>query len=180
MSDELSFKAKRAILIFFAAWLAMVVAAPLILPYGSVTDLSGRSGSIDNSDVIGQMDPFSSIMYSIGDVNCHQLAERSLFLNGNQMPFCARDVGIFIGLVVGMAAVMVLSPRFSWPVLFIMAVPILVDGGVQLTGVWESNNALRLITGIVGGAAASYFLGHMADRALSVRDSKKDRTENGL
>ena len=169
VSKDLPFKAKRAVLIFFSAWLIVVMAAPLLLPYGSVTDLSGASGTIDNSDIINGMNPFSAAIYFIGDGNCHQLAERSLFLNGNQMPFCARDVGIFAGLVAGMTAVLLFSPRFRWPVLILMVVPILIDGGIQLTGVWESNNTLRLITGALGGMAAAYFMGYVADRFLTLK-----------
>lgn len=169
MSRDPQFKAKRAVLIFFTAWLVAVLAAPMLLPASSVPDLSGRAGYIDNSKAISVMNPFSAAIYLIGDGNCHQLSQRSFYLNGNQMPFCARDVGIFIGLVVGMLAVLVLSPRFSWLVLVLLAVPILIDGGIQYAGGYESTNILRLITGILGGAAASYFLGHVADRSLTIK-----------
>jgi uncharacterized membrane protein len=159
-------------LIFFTVWLAAVIAAPFFLPSGSVTDLSGVSGTVDNSEVIDKMNPFSAAIYLIGDANCHQLDERSLFLNRNQMPFCARDVGIFIGLVVGMAIVLFLSPKFYWLALIIMVLPILADGGIQLTGIWESNNILRLITGGLGGGAVAYFLGHVADHYLAAAPTR--------
>ncbi len=157
------FRAKRAALVFFTAWLILVIAAPFTLPAGSVTDLSGRASVIDNAEQVGRMNPLAAAVYFIGDINCHQLAERSFFLNGNQMPFCSRDVGIFIGLAAGMLAVLLLSPRFSWPILALLVLPILIDGGVQLTGLYESNNLLRVITGALGGIGASYFLGHFAD-----------------
>jgi uncharacterized membrane protein len=171
MSGEPPFKAKRAMLIFFAAWLAVVLAAPMLLPSGSVPDLSGRAGYVDNSAVIDTMNPFSAAVYLIGDGNCHQLSQRSFYLNGNQMPFCARDVGIFIGLAAGMLAVLLLSPRFSWLVLVLLALPILIDGGVLYAGGYESTNLVRLITGMLGGVAASYFLGHVADRSLTIKRS---------
>lgn len=157
------FRAKRAALVFFTAWLILVIAAPFTLPAGSVTDLSGRASVIDDAEQVGRMNPLAAAVYFIGDINCHQLAERSFFLNGNQMPFCSRDVGIFIGLAAGMLAVLLLSPRFSWPILALLVLPILIDGGVQLTGLYESNNLLRVITGALGGIGASYFLGHFAD-----------------
>ncbi len=169
MPRDQPFKAKRAILIFFIAWLAIVLAAPYALPSGSVTDLSGRAGSIDNSAAIDQMNPFSAAVYLIGDTYCHQLSERSLYLNGNQMPFCARDVGIFLGLVAGMLIVLLLVPRFSWIALVLLALPILIDGGIQYAGGYESNNVLRLLTGILGGIATSYFLGFTVDRSLTIK-----------
>ncbi len=156
-------RAKRAVLVFFIAWLALVLAAPLTLPAGSVADLSGRANAIDNSEAIDGMNPLAWVVYTLGDINCHQLSERSFTINDNQMPFCARDVGIFIGLVAGMAIVVLLAPRFSWLVLAALVLPILVDGGVQLTGMYESNNLLRLLTGTLGGVGASYLLGHFAD-----------------
>jgi len=156
-------RAKLMLLVTFTAWLALVVAAPLSLPPGSVSDLSGRASVIDNSATTDRMAPMPRAIYLLGDLNCHQMAERSLYLNGNQMPFCARDVGIFIGLAAGMLAVLALTPRFALTALLVMVLPIMIDGTVQLTGWYESNNALRVITGVLGGAGASYFLGHFAD-----------------
>ena len=171
------FRAKRAALVFFTAWLILVVAAPFLLPAGSVTDLSGKASSVDNYDQISKMNPLPGAIYLFGDMNCHQLADRSFFLNENQMPFCARDVGIFLGLTGGMLAVLLLSPRFSWPVLLVLMLPILVDGGVQLTGWYESNNALRLMTGVLGGIGGAYFLGHFADWAQE-RGMRSERGKN--
>jgi uncharacterized membrane protein len=165
VKEDPMFRAKRAALVFFTAWLVLVVAAPFLLPAGSVTDLSGRASSVDNYEQISKMNPLPGAIYLFGDMNCHQLADRSFYLNGNEMPFCSRDVGIFIGLTAGMLVVLLLSPRFSWPLLLVLMLPILVDGGVQLTGWYESNNALRLLTGVLGGIGGSYFLGHFADWA---------------
>jgi uncharacterized membrane protein len=169
MARDPPYKAKRAILIFFCAWLVVVLAAPFALTPGSIADLSGRAGSVDNSEIIDRMNPFSAAVYLIGDANCHQLSERSFYLNGNQMPFCARDVGIFLGLVAGMVIVLLAAPRFSWIALILLALPLLIDGGIQYVGGYESNNILRLITGALGGVASSYFLGHLADRAMTVK-----------
>lgn len=168
---DLPFRAKRTILVLFAALLVMVIAAPWALPQGSVEDLSGRPTSIDNRESIDQMNPFSAAVYLLGDVNCHQKVERSFFLNGNQMPFCARDVGIFIGLTFGMLVALVFPMRLSWTILVALSLPILVDGGLQYAGFYESTNLVRLVTGILGGIAVSYFLAHVADRALTVEPS---------
>jgi len=172
------FRAKRAALVLFVSWLALVIATPLTLPTGSVKDLSGRASAIDNLDQISQMNPLAAAVYLLGDVNCHQLTERSFSINGNQMPFCARDVGIFIGLVAGMLIVLLVSPRFSWPVLAALVSPILFDGGVQLTGWYESSNPMRLITGMLGGIGASYFLGHFADWAQEAGMKPTDSRSN--
>jgi uncharacterized membrane protein len=169
MQNRQPFKAKRAMLIVFTVWFAASLVAPFTLPSGSVPDLSGASGRIDNGEAINHMNLFAAAVYTIGDLNCHQLKDRSFFLNGNEMPFCARDTGIFFGVILGMLIVLLFSPKFSWLALIALLIPIAVDGGIQLLTSYESTNLLRLITGTIGGAGASYFLGHFADIALTVK-----------
>jgi uncharacterized membrane protein len=76
-----------------------------------------------------------------------------------------------------MLIVLLLSPRFSWLALGLLALPILIDGGVQYAGGYESTNIIRLITGILGGVATSYFLGYVADRSLTVKKTSSDLVE---
>lgn len=166
MHGDPSHRAKRAMLIFFTAWAVVVLISPWTLPAGSVPDLSGRSGSLDNMDSIEEMNPLAAAVYIIGDVYCHQRLDRSFTMNGNEMPFCARDVGIFLGLALGMLIIMMIRPRFRFWLFLVLVVPIILDGGMQLLGLYESNNAMRLITGTLGGGGSSYLLGHVADVKL--------------
>ena len=124
-------------------------------------------GTIDND--LGHLNYLAQAVYFIGDLNCHTMAERSFELNGNQMAFCARDLGLFIGLAAGMAAVLFLKPRFMWIAVIAMAAPLVIDGTVQLLLDHESNNVIRIITGALGGSAVALFLGHVADVVLKVR-----------
>ena len=48
--------------------------------------------------------PLVALVYSIGDLNCHQKYERAFMINGNQTAVCARDIGILFGFVVGALA----------------------------------------------------------------------------
>jgi uncharacterized membrane protein len=89
------------------AWSLCMVAAPLSLPAGSVRDLSGSVGIVDNANQTTGMNPFARWVYETGDVNCHQKSSRSYFINSNEMPYCARDVGIFFGMAIGMDMSMV-------------------------------------------------------------------------
>ena len=99
---------------------------PFYLPENSVPELSGRANAFDyhsedswgnvQNDAKGGMghnqsehgtfvwsdlDPYAAFIYAFGDLNCHTKAERSWEINGNQMPVCVRDVGIFLGLAIG-------------------------------------------------------------------------------
>jgi uncharacterized membrane protein len=98
---------------------------------------------------------------------CHQLPERSFRLNGRRMPVCARCTGIIIGNLIGEAACLIASglnpySRFhiqrSINYCLIMSsfmIPLLLDGSIQFFTGYESNNPLRLVTGILYGIAIS-------------------------
>jgi uncharacterized membrane protein len=148
--------------------LLVVVAAPFSLPYGSVEDLSGRVGEIDNDEQLEEMNLFARVVYTIGDINCHQLEGRSYHLNGNQMPFCTRDLGIFIGLVMGLGLALLLRLRISFLVLILLLAPMGLDGGLQLLTPYESSNVIRMITGIIGGAGLGLILSRLARQALDI------------
>ncbi|TFG67847.1 MAG: DUF2085 domain-containing protein, partial [Methanomassiliicoccus sp.] len=91
---------------------------------------------------------------------CHQLADRSYFINGNQMPFCARDLGLFIGLAIGSGIVTFYRYKIHPILVLIGLVPLALDGGVQLLTDYESNNTLRMITGFIAGLVLALLLAH--------------------
>ena len=153
----------KVILVLFGistVWLALVVGAPLMVPSDTLTDLSGRVGVHDNDAQFSSIGALPRAMYWIGDAECHQLAERSYFLNGNQMPFCSRDLGLFTGLVFALGFVAFYRYKIN-PVYAILGlVPIGLDGGLQAVTSYESTNPLRLFTGIVAGAAMALLIAH--------------------
>jgi uncharacterized membrane protein len=87
------------------------------------------------------------------------------------MPVCARDVGIYGGMLLGaLAFPFVFGPRNTkllpmWVLVGAM-IPIGIDGGVQLVsgyfplpfvGAYESTNLLRLGTGLLMGIVMSLY-----------------------
>ncbi len=101
-----------------------------------------------------------SLFTALGYGLCHQLPERSFFAGGFQLPVCARDTGIYLGFVAGLAVLWTLSrhrrptdlPR--WPVLAVIGVFILsmaLDGITSYAGLRTTTNDLRLLTGLVTG-----------------------------
>jgi len=152
-----------AVLLMFAitlAWATLVVVAPMLVPAGTLTDLSGRVGVHDNDVLFDELSTVPHAVYWIGDAECHQRANRSLFINDNQMPFCARDVGLFVGLAA--ASGVATFVRYKINPLFVLAglVPIGVDGGLQLVTEYESNNLLRVATGLLAGMVLALLLAH--------------------
>ncbi len=153
----------KTVAVFFfisVAWLILVFSAPFLVPSNTLTDLSGRVGFHDNDQQISSLGALPHAIYWIGDAECHQIAARSYFLNGNEMPFCARDVGIFLGLAAAFGLLTFFRFKVN-PIYVILAlVPIGIDGGLQAITDYESNNVLRIFTGLLAGAALAMLVAH--------------------
>ncbi len=144
---------------------ALVFAGPLLLQPGSTGDLSGSVGVVDNAGVWSHFPEPAQWIYRVGDVACHTKASRSFDLNGNQMPFCARDVAIFVGTVVGLAFCLPSRSRayravvmLPWWSYLALLVPIALDGGMQDVFGFESDNLRRVLTGFPAGLAIAFAL----------------------
>lgn len=101
-------------------------------------------------------------MHWLGFGLCHQLPERSFFAGGLQVPVCARDTGIYLGFLVSLAVLAVLtrgrrpSELPSWPLLAlagIFAAAMAFDGVMSYTGLRATTNDIRLVTGLAAGYA---------------------------
>ena len=148
-------------MILFAAsllWVALTIAAPFMVPAGTLVDLTGTVGMRENDDQFEGLGLVPRTMYVIGDLECHQIAERSYFLNGNQLPFCARDLGLFLGLAAGFGVAAFVSIQVNPVLLFLGLTPLGFDGGIQLVTEYESFNTLRITTGIIAGFALALLL----------------------
>ena len=160
---------------FFLMWSFLQILAPLSLPSGSVTDLSGMSGILDNAEDLQDM-PFPwNTVYTIGDRMCHQKPERSLFLNGNQMPFCSRCTAIWIGLALGTAIMIPYRLNLDFKFFFLIPVgllPLGIDGVGQLVGLWESTHVSRIITGVLAGAVCGITIGCIVDETRELKNDK--------
>jgi uncharacterized membrane protein len=142
-------------------WSLGMILAPLTLPPDSVKDLSGITMKSDNEDMIEDMNPYARHYYESGDTNCHTKVERSFFVNGNQMPFCARDVGIFFGMAMGLFIVLFI--RFELKLWWIIGglVPMGVDWVLQSYLLLYNNNFTRLLTGGITGVVVTFALGYV-------------------
>ena len=141
-------------------WLSLLLFSPYMIDNGSTGDLSGVVGKYDNRDVIEEMNFLAKFIYYVGDLNCHQLSHRSYSYNDNQMSFCARDTGIFLGLVLGF---MYASRKKIVLTLPLVIAAIGLDGTIQLLTDYESTNPKRLITGLIAGVATGIAIKIIAD-----------------
>ena len=170
---------KIIILLFFIPlfiWLMLQFISPIAIPKGTITDLSGATGILENKKIFDKLGfPWANI-YQCGDALCHQKADRSFFINENQMPFCARCTAIWLGLTIGLGFMLfykiVLNEKFLILIL-IGILPIGIDGIGQLFQLWESNNIIRLITGVLIGIICGIAIGIIIDELRDIIKSKK-------
>lgn len=186
-------------------WTLSLFAVPFMMPPGTVSGLEGRANKVDFGEVWDPMPLFPKVIYYIGDAQCHQISERTIYLNGNQMPVCARDVSIFLFLTAGLFAGMFLRRSYflskgllgifpkrfresvnrrigaNWfALLFVLLcfVPLALDGGLQLFTEYESNNVLRFLTGLPAGFIVGLLLAVMIKSVKAIREySKKIKEE---
>ena len=107
---------------------------------------------------------------------CHGKVERCLELFAAPMPICARCVGIYGGMLLGIVAfwaVPLLRERVMRIVAFICLAPLALDGLTQLTGLRESTNELRIATGLVAGMAFGLWI-------LSAVERRRDASSHIL
>jgi uncharacterized membrane protein len=131
----------------------LLLSSPYLVEKGTL-DL-GDEGSVGKEDhdeaISGINNSIARWIYRFGDRYCHQKDHRSWTLNGNQMPVCARDIGLFIGIFIGCIFGASYRKGIRILVLLLLLVPMAIDGGLQSITSYESFNLLRLATGMIGG-----------------------------
>ena len=163
--------------IFFFLWILLQFISPMIIKSNSINELSGLTGIYDNLKFYSNLSFPANIVYSIGDIFCHQISERSLYLNGNQMPFCSRCTAIWFGLAIGLAIMIFYSIKLNDKFLLIVILGILplgIDGIGQLIGLWDSTNLIRVITGLITGVICGIAIGVIIDEVITYEINKKN------
>jgi len=170
------------------AWTVAIVVAPLTIPPGKVVGLAGAANRVDYASLWAQLPPAQGAVYYLGDVECHQIASRTIFINGNEMPVCARDASLFFFITAGLVMAAVVKPDlavsraivgmlparlrkrldkgarpllFTWLLAFASVAPLGVDGVMQLVTPYESTNPVRFLTGVPAGVFLGLLIGLM-------------------
>ncbi|MCX6778270.1 MAG: DUF2085 domain-containing protein [Candidatus Micrarchaeota archaeon] len=136
--------------IFYTLLLFLMLAAIILTPY-----LLSQP----------QQASLGKTLFHLFSPTCHQLPSRSLFIFERQMPVCSRCFSFYAGMFIGALAFPFVrkgKPESTElpPLIFLILamIPMGLDGGLQLIGLWESTNELRILTGLILGPVVSFFL----------------------
>jgi len=112
------------------------------------------------------MDIIKYIFDLTGSLICHQLPDRSLTYGDMVFPVCARDTGIYAGIFTSFIFIM-LARRLKAQkplklaaavVMVLLMAPMMADGALSYAGVMDTNNAVRLFTGLFFGLPIPFLL----------------------
>ena len=183
-------KINLVLLAIFIIWSSSLFITPKLLPPGTVVGLDGHSTIIEYMDKWEKMPWYPRAVYLLGDFLCHQRKDRSFILNDNQMPVCARCTAIYIGFALAFFYTLFIPNKIShkeyllytlpedWRkktkksfnlelltmiIIGLFLLPVAVDGGIQLITAYESNNILRIITGLPVGWLGGILLGALVN-----------------
>lgn len=114
--------------------------------------------------------------YSIFKIICHQIAKRSYFVFGHQMPVCVRCFGIYCGLLLGCLLYPLFKkinstelPKFGY--LKYSFAPIIIDGASQILNLYYSPLYVRFATGIIASVSIVFYVLPMLNQIYNrIRD----------
>jgi uncharacterized membrane protein len=96
----------------------------------------------------------SSGGFRLSNLICHRMPERTFKIKGHYFPVCSRCTGFYLGAFfyfIYAYYFYVDYTLFLLLVAFLMILPSFLDGFTQLIGSRETQNTLRIITGLFGG-----------------------------
>ena len=123
------------------------------------------------------MDLFLAFVYAAGAVICHQLAERSFFLDGRQLPVCARCTGLYLSGAAGVLGWFLwkaargwrrsaVPPRGALAIVIVAGLPTALSYATGVTGVWDGSNITRALLAVPLGASAGAVVAAVATKDL--------------
>jgi uncharacterized membrane protein len=85
---------------------------------------------------------------------CHRRADRSFHYKNRKFPVCARCTGIYISSIIFLMIIILDKSLIKTNIIMfvigiLLILPLILDGVTQYMRYRESNNILRLITGIL-------------------------------
>ena len=134
-------------------WLVSAATVTLIVSLIVVAPLAVASGHNEVAEGI----------YRGFGIFCHQRPDRSYFFEGHKLAVCSRCTGLYAGFAFTLLIyplVRSLRSAATPPrkVLFLAALPLLLDFSLNFLGIWENTHTSRLLTGALLGSVVVFFV----------------------
>ena len=132
------------------AFVSLIVIAPVALAHGH--------------------DSTAFVIYKSFEKFCHQIPERSFYVDGHPMAVCARCTGIYFGFAAGVLSYPLVrslrqrspTPARKW--LLIALGPAVLDFALDYLGIWNNTHLTRSLTGgLLGSVVAFYVVSALLD-----------------
>lgn len=138
-----AFKIWGAVLFLVAAWVFIILLAPI----AKANDLTS----------------ISSPIYGFFSHICHQMPSRSFHMLGHKFAVCSRCFGVYSGLVIGMLAYPLFRSMekiepFPSVWLILSLVPMAIDWSLTFFGIWENTYLTRVTTGLILGITCAVYI----------------------
>ena len=141
---------KRRALIFWALSTTVIVLLVGLIVVAPVAAAGGHS-------------TLARGIYGAFAMLCHQLPERSYFIDGHQLAVCARCTGVYAGFTLMLLLYPLISslkntetPPRGW--LILATIPLVIDISVNFFGFWQNTHTSRLLTGAVLGGVVVFYV----------------------
>ena len=105
---------------------------------------------------------FSNYFYKLLSDICHQYPSRSLWIMKRPMSLCSRCFAIYFSFSISLILFPILRKRKYIVLLSLFFLPLILDGLLQYYNLKESNNFLRILSGLFFGTAASFIYKYFA------------------
>ena len=140
----------RRPLVFWLVSAAVVTLIVLLIVLAPVAAASGHSEIAEG-------------IYRGFGMFCHQRPDRSYFIEGHKLAVCSRCTGLYAGFAFTLLIYPLLRSLRSAgtpprKVLFLAAVPLLIDFSLTFLGIWENTHTSRLLTGALLGSVTVFFV----------------------
>lgn len=134
-------------------WLVSATVVTLIVLLIVLAPLAAASGHSEIAEGI----------YRGFGIFCHQRPDRSYFIEGHKLAVCSRCTGLYAGFAFTLLIyplVRSLRSADTPPrrVLFLAALPLVVDFSLTFFGIWENTHTSRLLTGALLGSVTVFFV----------------------
>lgn len=123
------------------------------------------------------MDLVIAFAYAAGSLICHQLPDRSFFVDGRQLPVCARCTGLYLSGAAGFLGWVLVKSVRRWRSILVppraalwivtgAGVPTAISYAAGVTGVWDGSNLTRALLAMPLGIAAGAVVAAVATKDL--------------